>query len=126
VPGPATATASVVPWSAGSQVLQPPASTAYSSSPFFPVIYSVREPAAAQSQHSSSTASLEPVVSISSSGSSAHNQHTQHDSRESSSSGERKQRPWSEMVRSAGAHALGGGIPGSAAMVVQVGAADAG
>jgi hypothetical protein len=120
-----------VPWSAGSQVLQLPAFSAYSSSPFFLVIYSVREPAAPQtaaghSQHSSSTASFEPVVGSSSSSSSVSSEHTQHDSSESSSSGERKQRPWSEMWRSAGAHALGGGIPGSAAMLVQVRAAVAG
>jgi hypothetical protein len=119
-----------VPWSAGSQILQPPAFTVYNTSLFFPVIYSVREPAVAHtavghSQHCSSTASSEPVASSSSS-SSTGSDHTQHESSDSSSSSERTQRPWSEMWRSAGAHALGGGIPGSAAMVVQVRAQAAG
>lgn len=125
---PASATAAVVPWSAGSQVLQLPAYTSYGSTPFFPVIYSVREPAAAQSaagpsQHATTTSTVSPQpaasTSNSSSSSSSENEHGQHISSSSSSSGS-KQRPWSEMWRSAGAHALGGGIPGSAAMVVQV------
>jgi hypothetical protein len=129
----AQAPAQVVPWSAGSQVLHLPAYTSYGTTPFFPVIYSVCEPAAAAhtaaglSQHATTTSAVghEPAASTSSRSSSIstgieHAQHASDSNISSSSSSGSKQRPWSEMWRSAGAHALGGGIPGSAAMLVQV------
>jgi hypothetical protein len=120
------ATTAVVPWSAGSQVMQLPACAALHSSPFFPVIYSVREPAAAQAaagldQHTATTSTasvgVHPAGITSSSSSSSIDRDLTQDASSSSSS---SQRPWAELLRSAGAHALGGGIPGSAAMVVQV------
>lgn len=103
-------------------------STACSHRPFsafFPVIYSVKEASSPStltelsSSSSSALAGSSPARGASSS--SHHSNSIDHQHSNISSGTTASHRSWSDIFRHAGARALGGGIPGSAAMVVQVG-----
>lgn len=95
-------------------------------SAFFPVIYSVREtssPSTATEISSSSTSAFagsSPAGGASTNSSTDHSNSLEHQHSNISNSTTASHRSWSDIFRQAGARALGGGIPGSAAMVVQV------